>query len=126
MNGFEVGLDKASIEKIRKILPVSLNLEFEEEKVIFNSDQVFALSVPAKFQETEISTLSSKLNTKYSNERDFEVSIEDPEIFLTESIKSGRFRVSSKIFPLFPIISKISKIDLKVQGKSIEGKIELK
>lgn len=124
--GFTVGLDNTSLDKLGVILPVSVNLDFDEKQVKLNNRALPSLKSAFSASVTEISTGSGRLSFKANNETDYYLFIADPKLVLVHATGSGQLSLSKKVDGLFPILDKIGRIELRVDGKNINGFIELK
>lgn len=124
--GIELTLGKEEAEKIAYILPLRVNLGFEPKKLSLRSSSLPDLKSAINTKNYEIATNSSKLSLKMANAQDFKLIVERPDGIIKHSTASGDLVVTPKLEKLFPISGKIARIEVQVNGKSINGEIELK
>lgn len=125
-NGILIEVDPSTLERISGNLPSLLTVDFNPDRLTFSSPKKIKLSSSQVQNEYNFATGSSQINLKVLSDRDFELKISDPKFLVDYATHSSKLVLSQKLEPLFPIISKIGKITVKVNGKNIDGEIQLK
>lgn len=126
LQGISLELDQNSINELSKILPANLIINFSRSKIVFKERQRIHLKSFISHQRYEFATDSAKSVFILGNDRDFSLDIENPKPLFDYATSSGKLHLSKKSEQLFPILSKIAKIELQVNGENVEGSIILK
>lgn len=124
--GIKLSLNQESLDKIKPILPLKLNLSFKERQVNFSNGQILKLDSGLRPKEVNIASAGGTLKLKGSGVSDFDLNIVEPAIVLRESSNSGKLYYSSALSGLYPLLARVYTIDLRVSGKSIVGSVKLK
>lgn len=124
--GVELTLGKEEAEKIAPTLPLKVSLGFESKKLSLRSSSLPDLKSAINTKNYELATNSSRLSLKMANARDFKLIVVSPEGIIKHATASGDLVVAPKLERLFPISGKIARIEVRVNGKSVNGEIELK
>lgn len=125
LGGISLDLDQNSLNKIAKNLPSKVKIDFEGKKVSFRSSSLPNLANPLSVSSYTFSTGSGQLIFNGIDENNYYFSIYNPKPLLVEATSSSKITLSTKLNDLFPILSKISKIEMRVFGKNISGEITL-
>ncbi len=126
MSGVSATLDDQSLEKLSKILPVKLNLKFSGEGASFETLGLPSLESGLSKSEYNFATESGRLTLKTQDNNDFSLEVSDPGPLLNYATVSGQFRASAKVVEMVPILSKMAKIEVRVNGKNVRGEVKLK
>ena len=126
LDGVSIKLDPDSLNRLQPMLPVHVKLDFDDSKVSFSSQASNLLSPGFSGQNYNIATGSGKLGFQAKDAQNFELQIQDPEPVLQYATGSGQLHLSTKLNPLFPILEKVSSINLTVNGKNVQGEMRLK
>lgn len=124
--GIVLSLDSQSKQFLTELLPVKLDLTFSDGSMNFTTPAIFTLNSSLSGEKYEYATGSGKLTLDKKSERDFNIKIYSPGDLLKGATESGKLHLSSKLFNIFPILDRIDKIDITVQNKNINGKVEYK
>lgn len=119
-------LDQDSLNKISSNLPAKVRIDFEKSMVSFSSPNLPRLANPLSVSSYTFATSSGKLAFDAIDENNYYFTIYNPKPLLEYATSSSKITLSPKLNDLFPILSKISKIEMRVFGKNISGEIELK
>lgn len=125
LGGISLDLDQNSLNKLAKNLPSTVKIDFEGKKVSFESSSLPNLANPLSVSSYTFSTGSGQLIFNGIDESNFYFSIYNPKPLLVEATSSSKITLSTKLNGLFPILPKISKIEMRVFGKNISGEITL-
>lgn len=125
LGGISLDLDQNSLNKLAKNLPSTVKIDFEGKKVSFESASLPNLANPLSFSSYTFSTGSGQLIFNGIDENNYYFSIYNPKPLLVEATSSSKITLSTKLNGLFPILSEISKIEMRVFGKNISGEITL-
>lgn len=126
LQGMKLELDDQSAERLRQVVPVELNLDIEPKKISFSNQRLPHLNRGESEKSFEFATESGRIKYKSSGGTSIDLEIEDPEPLLKYATESGQMSLSNKIDGLFPIMGKVGRIKLEVDGKRVGGEIELK
>lgn len=126
IEGISLSLDKKSLDGLAPILPAKVNLKFTSKRADFISSDLPSLRTSAGSTKYEFSTGSAGLKLNMRGEQDYGLEINKPEQLLNYATMSGQITLSKKLDPVFPLFSKIARIELRVNGKNINGFVELK
>lgn len=126
LEGMSLELDERSLDKLSRNLPSKVRVDFLSDKVSFSSPSLPNLKNPKPLSLYTFATSSGQLIFNGIDERNFYFTIYNPRPLLEYATSSSKITLSPKINDLFPILSKISKIEMRVFGKNISGEIELK
>lgn len=121
-----IELDKDSLEKISPILPVTLFLEFEPKSVKFSDKSLSPLKSAISKSEFEFATGSGKLVLNAKSAQDFYMKLTDPKPLLEYATASGQINLANKTYAMFPILEKIARMELRVNGRYVSGEVILK
>lgn len=126
ISGMYLDLDKESQSKIAPMLPIKVDLNFEDKRVSFKNSTGANLYSAAAFKDIEFATGSARFSLKALNERDFSLNLKEPEKLLKYATSSGQISLSKKLYNMFQIAQNIDTINMTVNGKSVSGEIQLK
>lgn len=119
-------LDKDSLEKISSILPVTLFLEIDPKSIKFSDKSLNPLKSAISKSTFNFATGSGKLELNSESAQDFYINITDPKPLLEYATASGQINLSKKTYDMFPILSKIARMELRVNGRSMSGEFVLR
>jgi hypothetical protein len=126
LQGIALKIDEATQKKLQSFLPVHLDLQIGEDKIMFDSGILTGFASSLVTETTEFATGSSKLKMSQYSPTQMEVDINQPEPLLQYATSSGQFVLSDKLQPLYPILGRVSAIKMSVNGKSVSGKVKIK
>ncbi|MBI3485873.1 hypothetical protein HY025_02905 [Candidatus Daviesbacteria bacterium] len=126
LNGISLELDSASLAKLSKSLPTQVKLQINDKQISFQGSNTSLLSTGLPNQSFHFASASSSINLKFVSDENYDLEIIDPEPLAVFATSSGTLHLSNKLQGLFPILSKIAKINLVVNGKSLNGELLLK
>ncbi len=126
LQGVAIKIDSESQQKLQSFLPVNLTLEIEDDRIIFQNGIIAGFASSLVTKTMEYATGSSKLKISHYSPTEFLLDITDPEPLLQEATASGKFVLSDKLLPLYPILERVSTIEMSVNGKSVSGEVKLK
>lgn len=121
-----VGLDQQTLDKVSPLMPLNVAVVFDEKSLSFKNNQLSSLSSSLANTNYEISSGSAKMVFKSSSDREFSLLITDPKPLLEFATTSGKLHVSSLLNPVVPILAKMDRIEIQVDGKSVKGEVRLK
>lgn len=119
-------LDKDSLEKISSILPVTLFLEIDPKSIKFSDKSLNPLKSAISKSTFNFATGSGKLELNSESGQDFYLKLTDPKPLLEYATASGQINLSKKTYDMFPILSKIARMELRVNGRSVSGQFTLR
>jgi hypothetical protein len=123
--GISLELDDQSLTRLQPILPVRLTLDFSSNKLSFYNLSLPKLNSGVAGDVVNFSTESGRLRMS-SKGNVFHLEIEDPNPLMKYATESGQLQLSKKLDLLFSILSKVGRMRLDVDGKSLSGEIQLK
>lgn len=123
---FSLELDKNSLDKIGPILPVKVDLDITPKRIWFSNTGLNPLKSGLSKTTYNFATRSGKLDLKVNSPQDFDMQIIDPKVILEDATSSGKINLTSKSYAMFPILAKIDRIELRVNGRNVSGEIMLK
>lgn len=127
IDGISLKIDRLAADKIRAILPVSLNIDFNSSGLSFSTKgSLKTLSSSLAFQSFQMATGEGKLRVSYGNDKSYSVEITEPQEVLKMATESAQLSLSKNLNGLFPILSRIVKINVVVNGDTINGGVILK
>ncbi len=126
LQGIALKIDRDSEQKLQSYLPLNLILDIETDRITFQSGLVPGFVSSFVTETKEIATGSSKLKLSQYSPTEFALEIRDPEPLLQYATASGQFVLSDKLSPVYPILERISTIEMSVNGKSLSGEVRLK
>lgn len=126
--GISLELDKNSLNQLSASLPTSVKLYFDSDsdELSFKSSRFNLLTTSLVRHQYQYASSSASINLQVFSNQDYSLEISNPETLLKEATSSGQINLSKKAESLFPILEKIAKIELRVNGKNINGEIKLK
>lgn len=126
LNGISLELDQSSLAKLSKNLPTQVKLQITEKSLSFQGSNSSLLNTSLPSKSIHYATGASDINLNFRNDENYNLEITDPAVLAYNATSSGTLHLSSKLQGLFPILSKIAKINLAVNNKSWNGEILLK
>ncbi len=126
LEGVSIGLDETSIKKLANFLPLELDLQITPDRVEFRSGIVPGFASSLITETKEFSTGSATLKMSQYSASEIKLNITDPEPLLRYATESGKFVLSDKLLPLFPILARVGTIEMSVNGKSVSGEVAFK
>ncbi len=126
LDGLSLELDSYSLDRLSQILPAKVKITIDGKNLSFKSPNQVILKNPSSKYSYKLATKSGSLVFNNSDLQNFNLEVENPEILVKFATESGKLILSEKLDDLFPILSKISKMELKVYNKAISGEIVLK
>ena len=126
LEGISIDLDPVTIKKLDNFLPVELTMKVSPQNLNFSSGMFPGFASAVAPETKEFSTGSGKLRFTESSETEFKLEITDPEPLLQEATSAGKFVLSDKLKQLFPILARVSTIEVNVNGKNVNGNISIK
>lgn len=132
--GISLELDGDTRGKLSQILPLEVVLNFDNGKLFFkNAKSLYNVSFKNQILKSaqsktdfEFATGSARISLREQNERDFSLDINNPDPLLQYATESGQLYLSKKLYGMFPILNNIARIELNVNGKNVNGEIQLK
>lgn len=121
-----VELDQDSIDQLAKIMPMHLILKFEPKRLSLKSNGLALLNSAQTKYNYSLATSSASLNLVGQDETDFNLKVVEPAPLLNYGTQSGQLHISKKLDWLYPTLQKIARINIAVNGNSLNGEIELK
>lgn len=125
-NDISLEVDSNLKELLKNILPTTLLLNFEENKMSFKNQNFPSLDSSSITNNFEFSTQSGKIKMVTSENGKLDLDIQKPEDLIKFATSSSQVLISKKLEPLFPRVAMIDRIKLVVDGKFITGEISLK
>lgn len=126
LDGISLDLDPETIKELNNFLPVDVTVKITPESINFSNGGTSGIVSSLVGDAKEYSTGSGKLRYRQSLDTEFQLEITDPEPLLKDATASGKFVLSDKLQPLFPILARVGTIEMNVSGKSVNGNISLK
>lgn len=120
------GVDENTQGIISKSVPIDLKLTIKEKSLDFSNNAALGLQNPFIKSDFNFATGSAKLNAEFADSSRYQVKIDNPSDLANYATSSGVLSTSLKIEGLFQSLSKVSTIELNVNGKNISGSILLK
>lgn len=126
LKGISVDLDPQTIQFLQQFTPITLTLKITDHQIGFKSSEIPGFASSFIKDEKQFATESGNLDLKISSNDEFQLNIQDPEPLVKYATHSGQLNLSSKLNPLFPLLERVSTIRMMVNGKSINGVLNLK
>lgn len=126
LKGVSVTLDQASIKKLSEFVPIELDLKITSSGFTFSNGIIQGFASSLIRESKEYSSGSGKLKLEQYSATEYDVKIDEPGPLLQAATASGKLTMSDKLLPLFPILHRVSTIEIKVNGKSVSGEVTLK
>lgn len=126
LDGIALKLDTQSIKKLEPFLPLELIIQIEPERIEFQNGIVPGFASSLVTETTELSTGSARLKMVRYSQTEYSLEIADPEPLLQQATASGQFVLSDKLLQLYPILERVSTIEMNINGKSVSGEVKLK
>lgn len=126
LDGISFELDQESIVRLSNLLPLDLTLSVTGGSLKFDNGVLPGFTSSLITDTIEIATGSGKLNLKRHSASEFTLDVEDPAPLLHHAVTSGQLVLSDKLAQMFPILERVSTIELRVNGKSVNGSFNLK
>jgi hypothetical protein len=123
--GIHLKLDLGSSNFMNN-LPPQLLLRFNPKEVNFESPGLPLLNSALPSKDYHFATESGKLDLRRISDKSYTLSITDPEPLAKYATSSSQLYFSNQLRTLFPILSKIATIELKMNGGSLRGVVRLK
>lgn len=121
-----VELDKENLARLSATLPARSTLSFGEDTLSLKGANPGLLKSLAIQERYELATDSGKAILEIRDEGDYILSIDNPSLLMAYATVSGKLYLSNKIIHILPTLSKVGKIEMRVSGKNIDGRLILK
>ncbi len=126
-NKLSLDINPESRQRLENLLPWDLRLNIGPKSLKFSNNEVMnPLKSGLVKSEYNFATGSARLNYKSLGGNDFVLDLNEPEDLVKYATESGQLHLSSKLDGLFPIMEKVSRINLRVEGKQVNGEIDLR
>lgn len=126
MKGISLAVDEETLNKLAEHLPLRSSITFKDSSILLTGSAFSLLQSGLPKEGVELATRSGRMQVVREN-NNYGIKIEKPADLLVDATESGKLNLSKKISSeLFQISEKISTIDLKLEGKSLEGEIKVK
>lgn len=125
--GVFIGLDEESVERLKRYLPLRLTVWIEQDVIKFSSGgRTVSLNTGQSGEVVEMATGSAKARLDVRGEQDFKIEIIKPKRILEYATESGKLQISAQVYPMFPKLEKIDRMNVTVKNHNIEGEIVFK
>lgn len=122
-SGIELAINKQSLDKLSAVLPMKLNMEVNGNRIhLWQSGQAELIGSKIK-GSFEFASSSGQLKVEGQDISNFRLSVVDPEVVLEESSKTGLLYLSKQLDGLKQILKNVASIELKIDGKIVDGTI---
>lgn len=125
IKGIHLKLDLSNTN-FMKNLPSKIQLKFAPKEVDFESPGLPLLNSALPSKDYHFASESGKLDLKQISDQSYTLVINDPAPLIKYATSSGQLYFSNQLRELFPILSKVATIELKVNGGTLNGSIKLK
>ncbi len=126
ISGLSFRLEDQSLGRVAKVLPLSSEIVVTD-KVIRLLNGYKLLTSGSSKAVTTFATGEGRLNLKYGSDQNFDLEVINPEELVAYATQSGQVSGLSELQSLlFLLSSKMSKIDLSIEGKNLSGELIFK
>lgn len=126
LQGISVQLNKATIDKLKTYLPISVELTLEDDQVQFTNGRLLVLNSGLPVRTEQYASGSGSMILKSQSEKNFELDIKDPGVVVSSAIAEGKLTVSPQLDSLRLVLDQIAEIHLKMANDQVDGFIRLK
>lgn len=123
--GISLELDESITSQIGSSFPNQLKLNFQDNKLEFSSDGL-SYGNPLSSKTFSLATNSASFQVNAKSAQDFTIDIFDPNQVVYLATNSGKLRLADQANLIFPILSRIARINVRMQNKVVNGYIQLK
>lgn len=127
LEGMVLNLDPTSSSSLKRYLPQEANLKLEDKKITLKSNSLSDIKLSSGIPEKkyELASNSAKLTISESV-GSYDIEIYEPSEILNYAQSSELIHLSDSLSDLFPILSKIVRIDLSLKDNNLSGEIVLR
>lgn len=126
LNGFKIEVDEKTRNVLSDFLPLNLDMEIGDKSLEFKNSSFTSLKSAVSSDSYHLASGSASLDFTASDDKVVRVSILEPAQILNYASGSGQLRLSPKLNGLFPILERVSKIELNINQLNFYLKVDFK